>query len=176
VTNPAQSRFQIIPAGSAPYPNKCAVCGSVERDLIDFGLTFDFEGAVMFCTDCCAELASKIGWIKPQQYLEAVKEAANIRTNLDRAVAEVTRFVNVFVDSSNALGTSVDLLLKSPAIVDATEPKQDFIPIFGSPGEEGPASYGSDGQDDRNAGDEGPVSVPASSSDESKFDGPNFTF
>lgn len=33
-------------------PGKCAVCGAVDRPVIDFGFDLDYYGAVFFCVDC----------------------------------------------------------------------------------------------------------------------------
>lgn len=33
-------------------PGKCAVCGAVDRPVIDFGMDLDYYGAVFFCVDC----------------------------------------------------------------------------------------------------------------------------
>lgn len=166
MTNPAQSRFQVYSAGAAPHPNKCAVCGTVERDLIDFGMDAEVEGAVLFCTDCFAEAAKKLDYVDNTTYLEAVNETVTVKMNLDRAVAEVKRFVNVFADSANALDTAIGITLSEPPIRDAVGAETNLSALFRGPGETGPASNGPDGQDDGDAGDKGSVSISSSSSDD----------
>ena len=34
------------------FPGKCAVCGTVERAVVDFGMTLDYYGAVLLCVEC----------------------------------------------------------------------------------------------------------------------------
>lgn len=50
--------FKYVPAGQAAAPGTCRVCGSEKRDLIDTGLWFEYEGAVLFCTDCIMEIVN----------------------------------------------------------------------------------------------------------------------
>lgn len=47
-------RFQFLERPAA-LPGKCAVCGAVDKPVVDFGLTVDYYGAVIFCTDCIRE-------------------------------------------------------------------------------------------------------------------------
>lgn len=38
-----------------PYPGKCAVCGNVKEQVVDFGATVDGFGAVLLCHRCVIE-------------------------------------------------------------------------------------------------------------------------
>lgn len=53
-------RFKILER-PASAPGKCAVCGSVERPVLDFGFDLDFYGVVYICVDCLREGASVAG-------------------------------------------------------------------------------------------------------------------
>lgn len=45
----------------AVAPGKCAVCGSVERPVIDFGFDVDYYGTVYICVTCLTEAAGIAG-------------------------------------------------------------------------------------------------------------------
>jgi hypothetical protein len=42
--------------GMLPSPGICRTCGSNQRACVDFGVTFDYEGAVLFCVQCLQQL------------------------------------------------------------------------------------------------------------------------
>lgn len=44
-------RFKYLDKPAA-LPGKCAVCGAVDKPVIDFGLDVDYFGAVVICTEC----------------------------------------------------------------------------------------------------------------------------
>ena len=46
-------------------PGKCGQCGKAKDNLgfIDTGLQFDFYGALIFCSECVLDMASKFGYI-----------------------------------------------------------------------------------------------------------------
>lgn len=68
------SRFKLM---DRPHlsPGKCAVCGSVHRAVLDFGLNLARYGAVMLCEDCVCEAAERFGMVRPSQL-----EAATLQT------------------------------------------------------------------------------------------------
>jgi len=53
---PSSEPFSLIPVGMLPKPGICRICGSNERACVDFGLTFDYEGAVLICVSCIQQL------------------------------------------------------------------------------------------------------------------------
>lgn len=55
------SKFRIVAAGNLPAPGKCSVCGSVERDAVDFGLDIEFYGRVLICVECVHDAQSTVG-------------------------------------------------------------------------------------------------------------------
>jgi hypothetical protein len=59
--NPNTGRFKCIPVGVAASPNHCACCGSSTRDVIDFGFTAEYYGAVLLCTECVTEAGKTLG-------------------------------------------------------------------------------------------------------------------
>lgn len=78
-------RFKIVSAGNLPAPGKCVVCGTVERDCLDFGLDIDYFGAVLLCATCMGEAATVMG-------LTASTQPTPLYPNLDeKAVCDYVR-------------------------------------------------------------------------------------
>lgn len=71
--SPLNSRFQTYPVPMAS-PGKCSVCGSVDRPVVDFGLTVEFYGAVVICVLCLTEAARNIQMV-PLSELKAAEKS-----------------------------------------------------------------------------------------------------
>ena len=66
----ANARFQLVPRPLVA-PGKCAVCGTTERAVVDFGAYVDWFGAIYLCVSCLAEAAATIGMVSGDEYAEA---------------------------------------------------------------------------------------------------------
>jgi hypothetical protein len=51
--------MQLLPPGTAPFPSKCIVCGTVQRPLIMFDVVQDWTGRLLICNECLADAATK---------------------------------------------------------------------------------------------------------------------
>lgn len=71
---PLNSRFKLL---DRPFvnPGKCAVCGAVDRPVIDFGLNIDFYGAVLLCVSCIREVSSDLGMVELSEMQRQEAEA-----------------------------------------------------------------------------------------------------
>ena len=69
------SRFKLIDRPIVP-PGKCAVCGTVDRPVIDFGLNVDFYGAMYLCVTCLTEVSSSILQMVPLDTVVKIQEVA----------------------------------------------------------------------------------------------------
>jgi hypothetical protein len=82
---PVNSRFRIT---SSPeiLPGKCAVCGAVDRPVVDFSTTIPMFGAILLCFSCLQEAARGVGMV-PRTELEAAQEnlAQSLELQLRRA-------------------------------------------------------------------------------------------
>ena len=58
-------------------PGKCACCGAVDRPVVDFDMTIEFYGAVLFCVTCLTEAATVIDMV-PAIELIAAEESATL--------------------------------------------------------------------------------------------------
>ena len=67
---PAQhplSRFQLLQRPMV-IPGHCAVCGTPNRPVVDFGMTLEFYGAVYLCEVCLTEAARTIGMVTAEEF------------------------------------------------------------------------------------------------------------
>jgi hypothetical protein len=70
------SRFQLLPTPLVA-PGKCAICGAIDRPVIDFGMTIQFYGTVYICAEnCLHEAALGIGMVDKSELIEAQGELA----------------------------------------------------------------------------------------------------
>ena len=67
---PPTSRFQLYPSPLVT-PGKCAVCGAVDRPVVDFGMTLQFYGAVLLCVTCLTEAGAAIGLVPQTEVAKA---------------------------------------------------------------------------------------------------------
>lgn len=104
------NRVQIV--HNPPLPGKCAICGYAgaggqageDRDFIDFGLSVDYYGAVVFCEACVVEIAAPLGYVGPDLYDSTVarlQEATALNTKLESDNAQLRGSIGVLAGSLN---------------------------------------------------------------------------
>lgn len=59
---PVTSRFRILDTPTI-QPGKCAVCGAVDRPVVDFDTTVPLYGAILLCFSCTQEAARGLGMV-----------------------------------------------------------------------------------------------------------------
>lgn len=175
------SRFQLYPSPVAA-PGKCAICGAVNRPVVDFGMTIEFYGAVMFCIECMQSAARAVDMVSRVEVEAAEKSLAqSFATQLiERDLVAISHEHYIAITTnlshlSNAVlsaGTyHADLVAESfaeanPTLFDDSERvEREDVEVESR-------DSGSSEQDDLTFGDEGPLSVSASSGDgnTSRFD------
>lgn len=58
-------------------PSKCINCGfsaNGKKEFLDVGASEDYYGAIVFCIDCCREMAVSLGFITPYQRDQAIEQ------------------------------------------------------------------------------------------------------
>lgn len=58
-------------------PSKCINCNfsaDGKREFLDTGASEDYYGAIVFCIDCCREMATSLGYITPYDRDDAVEK------------------------------------------------------------------------------------------------------
>lgn len=70
---PVNSRFRILDSPLI-QPGKCAVCGAVDRPVVDFDTTVQLYGAILLCFSCVQEASRGVGMVAESE-LNAAKES-----------------------------------------------------------------------------------------------------
>ena len=117
VVSVVNGRFKVIYGGSLPAPGKCGVCGSVERDCIDFGLDVDYYGAVLLCVECISEAHSVAGLLASTQ-----------PTPLPSAAIDAGAINEYVRKSDDAVSRLLSLLPAPTAILDASPVNDEVVP------------------------------------------------
>jgi len=121
-TNPAAARFQLVPISMTALPAKCAVCGSVERDVVDFSMSVEDYGAVLLCISCVAAAAQLIKYVSSENVEKVEAEKELILKNLTSAVAVLREFVGELNESISDAISDVDSALTGSSV----QPDLDF--------------------------------------------------
>lgn len=110
IPSPLNSRFQLSPLPSA-NPGHCAVCGCVDRPVVDFGMTIQFFGAVLICVVCMTE-AAKVIQMVPISELHAAEESLTQSFDVQLAEKKMVAIPNDRYDAiAVAVGGLLDLVL-----------------------------------------------------------------
>lgn len=105
-------------------PSRCAVClrsADGKLQFVDFGLSFDIDGAVNICTDCVVNIGEVCGLVPVAQVDEAVRECSDALQIVERLQEEngtlresldiVSRFsVNLVDHDSASESVTIDLV------------------------------------------------------------------
>lgn len=180
----ANARFQLMDRPLIA-PGKCAVCGTTERAVVDFGAYVDWFGAIYLCVSCLAEAAATIGMVSADEYAEAQRVtnqsfSAYIEQN-DLMVVD-SEWYNRASDLFGALPIS-DAFIRvcggSETVLEFREPVpiQPALPFGENDGNADSAEQDksaspvgdkpANGQSNKSTRKRRPTSVPANSSDES---------
>ena len=124
-----QAKFQLTKAPA--QPQSCAACGVSAKgynEFVDFNLSLDFYGAVIFCTDCAKEIAATVGFVDPDTIETFEDVLDDARAANERQAAELELLKNVVF----TFGIDVP----KPSIVNLSGPSL-FDDEEGQPSDEG---------------------------------------
>jgi hypothetical protein len=165
------SRFTLLPQ-PVVAPGKCAVCGAVDKPVVDFNMTIEFYGAILICANCIREAASGVGMVSESDLIDSQKELAqSVEEHL--ANRNMRAVSNDFLYTLNGILTSVsDYILPSSdsdsdVVGEQTTPAEPTLFDDSATDEldsttDESSAVGSIAEDNNAAVGEGPVSVPAS--------------
>lgn len=77
------SKFHLVT--SPPIPAQCIACSRHHKEgeeWLDFGVNFDYYGAVLFCNYCAAEVARVLGYLPVAQFNDLHETNEAIRYEL----------------------------------------------------------------------------------------------
>ena len=72
-------------------PGVCALCGSANKPVVDFGKQLDWYGAVYFCQDCIREVSEVIGFVPIEPFQKLNEEYRKLIVENDRLVSQIQK-------------------------------------------------------------------------------------
>lgn len=159
-----QSRFMVVELQRAAAPNYCISCRRTEGSGIDFGVSEDWFGAILFCRECVIEAARQFGMVTNDENLELRTKLVEVSTNSATAMVRLKKVADD-VASLVANGLSdANSILDTPVEVSG-DPEGDPAQgnLFSEPGNG--ITGEADRQVDGPSSVEGPFGVSTDSSD-----------
>lgn len=155
-------RFKLLDRPMA-LPGKCAVCGAVNRPVVDFDMDLDVYGAVYFCVECLTCAAALLGMVDGALLTRAELVQRNHEDQLTAAKDITDEYVSRFAALSRDFGNRLRGLssddVTSDESVPLSESREDASSSGIASGENGSTSPESDFL----AGDERPARLSSGS-------------
>lgn len=172
---PSLSRMQVL---DRPYllPGKCVCCGTVDRPVVDLGMSLDRYGVVYFCEDCIGEAARQFGYSSPADSMGAAlgaEQSFDKYLNDNDLVVIDRGLYDSITDSVRSLYDALPVRRDDLHVVDATEELGESegtdsgVPESDDANSDAPVT--SAGQKPRANRQRRPSSVPSNPSDEFDF-------
>lgn len=95
-SNPNASKYTIT--NEPALPQKCSGCGMAAKgynSFVDFNLSLDYYGAVVFCIDCCKEIVTLIGYCSVAERDQALAEVDDYAQKLTDAYTQIKALEDV---------------------------------------------------------------------------------
>ena len=95
-SNPAASKYVLTT--DPALPQKCSGCGIPSKgynQFVDFNLSLDYYGAVVFCIDCCKEIVHLIGYCSVAERDQALAEVDHYAEKLTDAYTQIKALEDV---------------------------------------------------------------------------------
>lgn len=96
-------RFKLLNRPMA-LPSKCAVCGAVDRPVIDLDMDLDIYGVVYICVECMKAAATILGMVDGALLTRAELVQRNHEDQLTAAKDVTDEYVARFSDLTRAFG------------------------------------------------------------------------
>lgn len=163
-----RSRFHYLQRPQVA-PANCAICGSVNRPVIDFQMQVEFYGAVYFCVECIVAAAMVTGKVVTvEKHTELINAYTDLLSKIDTKKEIIDEYLVRCDQNLDRLISDLATAVPSNVSVDADSVKEDA-------GEPEPISSGPDptfGQVSLFTFGEGPFSLSDDTSDESDGNNP----
>jgi len=131
-----QAKYQLTK--DPAQPQKCAGCGvnaNGQNEFVDFNLSLDYYGAVIFCMSCAKEIAATVGFVDPDtietygDVLDAAR-AANERLSGELELLKNVVFTFGIPNPSDTSNDSIVIsLFKDTAGLDSGEGEDSGNPF-----------------------------------------------
>lgn len=97
----ALSRIQVVDAPPAA-PGHCALCGTTQGPMVDFGMNMEFYGVIYFCIEnCLVELANSFDYHSPRQWKMLMNQIDDQREELNKLRDQNEQLLNT-IDHINS--------------------------------------------------------------------------
>lgn len=172
--SPSQINARVkVLARPFPSPGKCAMCGAVDRTVVDLGFDIRGYGTVMFCTVCVTEIGEAVDLVPSSKVIDTERAVGDLvkdyleARNLTAVSSEfIGSLDNTLAQHSNDLRRSIHVFHVQDANVfsvpDNEIPGLQFAEGSGSVQDSkvGKRQSGkSSSNDDKSSGVEGPTGV-----------------
>lgn len=103
-TSPAAAKY--ILTKEPPLPSTCSGCGKSadgKNKFVDFNLSIDYYGAIVFCYDCSREISNLIGFISERERdlaLDELSEAVAENRALKEKIESLENVVRAYLPES----------------------------------------------------------------------------
>jgi hypothetical protein len=144
-------RFQILERPMA-LPGNCAVCGAVNKPVVDFGLSLDWYGAVYICVEDLQAAARIVGMVEKPVQTELVQAPVPEKEITDGFLTDLTDLFNAYISGLSSIRNL-------PASSNPTVPDGNSVGTHEDSGSDIKAS-------DSTLRDERPSGLPSSNGDE----------
>lgn len=125
----SMSRFVFVERQYLPFPGTCIICGSNQRDCIDFGANIEYHGALLMCISCVKAMIDQI----PQLEVVRKEEADKIASERDRLGFQHHLLMDGFKELKHGVvaaiddyGTAIGHARPEPVVVSATSDENFF--------------------------------------------------
>jgi hypothetical protein len=136
-------RFKLLDRPAA-LPGKCAVCGAVDKPVVDIGLDLEFYGVVYFCVECMTAAAQVLGMVDGALLTRAELVQRNHEDQLLAAKDITDEYLDRFA------GLSDEFASRLRGIRNTTDAVHEELPDSSAEGESG-RSDNADREDGRSA-------------------------
>jgi transcription elongation factor Elf1 len=119
-------RYVLIAKQYLPHPGTCAICGSNQRDCVDFRIDIDYMGAFLLCTECVGEVVNV-----DELHLMRKADAVTLMEENDLMRRQLNQAVDAMEDMQSGLVATVDTYvhrirnLTSEPVVSVMEPTEE---------------------------------------------------
>lgn len=117
-------RFKLLEKPAA-LPGKCAVCGAVDRPVIDFGMDLDVYGAVYICVDDMTAAAQILGMVDGDKLTRAELVQRNHADQLETAGEVINEFRAAFVEFCDSYTRRISAVSDPTAVSDDPVPTEE---------------------------------------------------
>lgn len=92
----SSDRYKVIQREFLPMPGVCAICGSNQRDCVDFNINVDYVGAFLICLECMVEVVNidELDLMRRIDHVKTAESNAKLSKQLEKVWTLMEEFQN----------------------------------------------------------------------------------